>query len=1154
VPPATPGEDPFATLASPKARESVAERATVDYPAKPDSSGWPEVPGYEILAELGHGGMGVVYKARHLKLNRLVALKMVLAGAQAGPEDLLRFLAEAESIAQVQHPNIVQVHEIGQHGRVPYFAMEYVAGGSLAHRVKGEPLEAGQATRMVEMLARGVQAAHQRGIIHRDLKPANVLLQIEDSPGSASTPAEPSAICNLQSAIPKITDFGLAKRLEADSGLTRTGQLMGTPSYMPPEQARGEIHKLGPACDIYALGAILYELLAGRPPFRGTSVTETLDQVVNQEVVWPSRLRPKLPRDLETICLKCLEKERGKRYPSAEDLGNDLKRFLAHEPILARPVGTLERVRKWARRKPAKAGLVGVTILLAVAALAFVGLYALYAAQRLTRIGEQQTVLAGASESLLREQKCEAAGDWNGAFTELAGAREALKAQPELHSDELRAEIERRLAVVEGKLKEQEKGKQAIERAAKFQKAYSDALFFETVFTGLEQRESRDKARAAARAALDIYGLGDLPVGSPGLGSERVAHTLELDQRYHVDTEQRKLAGSCYELLLIWADIETAAPAGKVGDGAEERRGAENALALLARAALLGQAYGLDTRTYHLRKARYLAQSQGKAFSPATVRGAPKEPTGRLDWFLTGLESYREALSTSRPEKKFVASLAACKRAIEYQNDDLWAHYIAALNLLRLGRWLDAKAELTICLNLKQKGFVWPRLLRGFAASEHGNNQTDQKLAESEFQGAQDDFDLALKEDESKLVQHVGLANRGVLNIRRRLWTDAVRDLERSVTLNQKGFQAYLNLAQALEGLGRWHEAARAMDQAVSLAPAPQLYRSRAKLRCAQVRGCVTVLVMGGFPDALTNAAVFDQVYRQIRDDYRTAIALEPPDSKSEQLSTNLLELGQLLQQDGDHRAAMALYERGIEVKPEAVVFQHLRAETLLALGLRREAGEALDTYLAHAKTPTHEVYLARGVIYAEMGKLPKAIEMYTLALTKEPKHTKTRCQRGWAYLFNDAVRPALEDFEICLKEDSANVDAVIGAGNARIRLRELDAALALAGQAEKKQSRLTDRMLYNLARIYAQAAGQLQIEARTFRYPIDRTAAENRSECQRKALNHLRQATDKLRPERRAGFWQTQIPADPALAAIRETFEFRQLAARYAASAVKKE
>jgi WD40 repeat protein len=306
---------------------------------------WPHVDGYTIVGELGRGGMGVVYRARHLALDRPVALKMVLAGPVLSPQSRRRLQQEARSIGRLQHPNVVQVYDVGEQGGRPYLAMELVEGGTLARRLDGHPRRPRHAARLVETLARAVDYAHLNGVVHRDLKPANVLV------------ADPAA----DPPIVKITDFGLAKDLAGTTPLTQPGALLGTPSYMAPEQARGRDEAVGPAADIYALGAILYELLTGRPPFRAATPLDTLVQVVHNEPVPVTRLQPSVPRDLATICLKCLEKEPGRRYLRAADLADDLRRFLANEAIVARPIGPLGRLRRWGRRNPALSGLLVAT-------------------------------------------------------------------------------------------------------------------------------------------------------------------------------------------------------------------------------------------------------------------------------------------------------------------------------------------------------------------------------------------------------------------------------------------------------------------------------------------------------------------------------------------------------------------------------------------------------------------------------------------------------------------------------------------------------------------------------------------------------------------------------------------------------------------------
>ena len=308
------------------------------------------LPGYEVLEELGRGGMGVVYKARQVALDRLVAIKMIRSAAIAGANQLARFKTEAAALAQLQHSNIVQVFEIGQHQDMPYLSMEFVAGATLAHAIEAQPLTPQQAASMVEKLARAMFSAHQRGVLHRDLKPSNVLIAADGEP--------------------KITDFGLAKRVGSDSQLTVDHTVMGTPSYMPPEQALGRIAEIGPRSDVYSLGAILYELLTRRPPFRGTMPMETIQRVIHDEPLAPRTINPRIPRDLETICLKCLHKQPAQRFDTAADLADDLRRFQRNEPILARRVTLLERGWRWCLRNPALTGAMAVTCLVILAGIA----------------------------------------------------------------------------------------------------------------------------------------------------------------------------------------------------------------------------------------------------------------------------------------------------------------------------------------------------------------------------------------------------------------------------------------------------------------------------------------------------------------------------------------------------------------------------------------------------------------------------------------------------------------------------------------------------------------------------------------------------------------------------------------------------------------
>jgi WD40 repeat protein len=331
-------------------------------PSAPDH--WPSLPGYEVLACLGRGGMGVVYQARQLRLNRLVALKRLRLGSDRA---LARARVEVEALAHLQHPNIVQIYEVLDHNGGTYLALEFVRGGSLQAELRGKPQPPRDAAVLLEAVAAAVQFAHAHGIIHRDLKPANILLQRSEVRGQSSEKdggrAGSSDLCPLTSDLcPKITDFGVAKRLQGDAGETREGDVIGTPAYMAPEQAGGQVEAVGPAADVYSLGVILYEMLTGRVPLQGPTTLDTLVLVRTEEPVSPRRLQPRIPRDLETICLKCLAKEPGKRYASAAGLADDLWRFLRGEPVRARPTPAWERAWKWARRRPVVAALAAAVV------------------------------------------------------------------------------------------------------------------------------------------------------------------------------------------------------------------------------------------------------------------------------------------------------------------------------------------------------------------------------------------------------------------------------------------------------------------------------------------------------------------------------------------------------------------------------------------------------------------------------------------------------------------------------------------------------------------------------------------------------------------------------------------------------------------------
>ncbi|WP_227254459.1 serine/threonine-protein kinase [Frigoriglobus tundricola] len=722
----------------------------------------PAVTGYEILAELGRGGNGVVYHARGTGLKRMTALKVLRGGALANPREAARLRGEALALARIGHPNIIQIYEFGETGGRPYLALEFAPGGTLEARLRGAPQPARAAAELVETLARAVHAAHRAGVIHRDLKPANVLFAADGTP--------------------KIADFGLAKRLNAEDAQTRTGDILGTPYYMAPEQVHGTA--VGPATDVYALGAILYELLTGLPPFRGTTVWGTLAQVIGRDPVPPRQLVPSAPRDLETICLKCLHKDPAHRYGGAAELADDLGRFLARRPVRARPAPTWERVWKWAQRRP------GTAAGLVTALVVTVGMAAAHEVDLRQRLAcaEREAAVADVNRMLSDVQGHVNAGHWQEASDQLheqvaarlSAARAAFPGDDRLGelagaADRLQKQIDSRLTDAA--------------RLRRFRALRRDVGFDATPFNGSNSADRLRQTRASVSEALRLFDL------APGRG------TSGLDASHLTAEEKREVREGCCELLLELSDAEAA-----VADG-----GARAADVLDFAAQL-----GVETPLIEARR-----PERPVTGPPALTRG--------FEWFLRGNDLCRAGRVAD-------ARNAYCE-ALAVHPEHFGARYALGVCYLkdragadvRRAHLLLAREHFTHCIQTHSER-VWLYLQRAMAEDELG----DAAAAEADY----DQVERKLRDAPDPTALYALHVNRGVGRIKRRDPAGAVPDLTRAAELKPGELPAYFDLAKACQDLARTDrgqllKAREYLDQAVGIArPAAlaDVFRGRAKI------------------------------------------------------------------------------------------------------------------------------------------------------------------------------------------------------------------------------------------------------------------------------------------------------------------------------------
>jgi serine/threonine protein kinase/tetratricopeptide (TPR) repeat protein len=1071
-------DDPYRT--EPQAGEPedvVGARAE----PRPD---WPNIPGYEILERLGKGGMGVVYKARHHGLNRLVALKMIVGGAHASAERLARFRIEAEAVARLQHPNILQIYDIGEVGGLPFVALELLEGGSLDHRLAGDPQAGRGAADLLITLAGAVQVAHKAGIVHRDLKPANVLYTSD--------------------SVPKITDFGLAKRIDSDAGQTESGQIMGSPSYMAPEQARGHSRAVGPAADVYALGAILYQMLTGRPPFKGETPIETARQVVDDDPVPPSRLVPRVERDLETICLKCLHKEPSRRYESAQALVDDLGRFLRREPIRARRTPAWERGAKWARRRPvaAAASAFGVVAIVSVIAASFIHqrnsyLWSLQREQEGNRLSDQARKAKGRDELARMAANLANFLKTIPPETGLGELRWRMRAELELvqnRVEDLAAQETERAQVQSERLRMLTER----EQIRRFGDLRIAVLFHDTQFSGLELADNQEAIRRNSRAALELF-------AAPGSGGSWELGPLPSS---FSTAERAEIVEGCYELLLILAAAE---------------RTPDQGLRRLDQAARLR----LPTTAYHLRReACLIAAGRLPAAAEERHRAQALQPKTGFDHFLIGREDYRRGDARS--------ALKHFNRAIQLQPDHFWAQCLSALCLLQSHEPIQAGARLNACLQ-RERDSAWLYLLRGFASNEVAatflslaarSADREERFRDQvsfQFEAAESDYIRAqelLERKPNNELQYALLVNRGVLGLQRRDFDKAAEYLKAAIRLDGRQYPAYAALAHVYQERHSRHAALEQFRRAIALRPGlASLYRDRAEVELQR--------------EHLTPA----QRARALSD-LEQAIRLEHPGDRM--LARDHTRRARILVLDHREAEALAACDAALKISPGDEKALRLRIDLLLAAKRHDEVIRSCDALMAGGKASATVAEL-RGLARAARRDYIGAIEDATIALSLSPEQARLLAWRGWLHLLTDGSRLALRDFEAVIQLDSSSADAYIGRGSARVRIGQHREGSA---DAEKALSLgLGDpgpRLFYNVARIYAMAAAVAGTEARK----SGQEAVALVARYQDRAVILLQEAWKRTPDAERASFWRESIEADPALGALRRRLRFDGLVA----------
>jgi tetratricopeptide (TPR) repeat protein len=898
-------------------------------------------------------------------------------------------------------------------------------------------------------------------VIHRDLKPGNVLFADHDTL--------------------KVSDFGLARRLDS-RGQTRTGTVLGTPGYMAPEQARGD-KQVGPAADVWALGAVLYKLLTGRPPFDGESPMDTALRVLHDEPVPVRHLQPGVPRDLETICHRCLHKDPARRYASAAELAEDLHRFLCGEPIVARGVGCLERAVKWARRRPALAGLFVACVVAVVAAAGAVPWHLARLESRLQERTREVEALKDRQRDWREQQRRAAAAarcrqwlDEGRAVLERAGhVAEAralfVKARDQLgevgDDPELAEMVEQHLAITR--------------RLARLLLLRDEAFFHLNREVVAPAPSTPAESQRAARRALDLFGVS--------IDSDDPPRTGPLGPR-----QKARLLDTLYEVLLILAESTAGRPApGEQMTAHSSRRQAREALRILDRAARLRP----PGTALHRRRAQLLARlGEHQASRREQQRGEALAPTTALEWFLLGCD--RWFAHDDRAMTDF-------EQALRLEPGLFWARFFLAAGYQQRGNLAAAREALSDCIRQRPE-FVWLYLLRGHAHGQEG----DVRAAEADFRTAE-----ALRPD--TLARYVLGVNRGVLLLRRGQTEQALTRLTEAARLRPDLYHAHLNLAQVHQERGDLDRAAQHLDRAIQRAQRADLYRTRARLHVRRGDPAAALRDLG-------EAARLETM----------AIRSRQPGASAAILAADHVERALLLYQAGRHESCLAACLEALGARPGHAGAYRLCAEALLKLKRYREAVTAFGNCLKHGGRADADLFHKRALASLELGNSRAALFDATRALSLlEGRKTTPQllaglyAVRGWAHLALEAPLLAAADFDDALRQASS-ADAHVGRGLARAlrcqhreAIEDVEAALARGPR--------TARLCCNAARALVATAEAVESNSRR-----SATARRLSTAYREWAARLLRDAVELVPPAKRRAFWRDHVQRDRRLASLR--------------------